>query len=66
MRNTLSCGRRLERKYIPQEGEGDEIKVLEPFIFNMEIRKALDKRDEKELRLEENQETEVSRSLGKA
>lgn len=42
--------------------EGDEIKALEPVIFNMEIRKELDNRDEKELRLEENQETKVSQN----
>lgn len=51
MGNTLSCGRRRERDYIPQEGKGDEIEVLEPFLLNMEIRKELDNRDEKELRL---------------
>lgn len=58
----MSCGRRHEREYIPQEGKGDEIKALEPVIFNMEIRKELDNRDEKELRLEENQETKVSQN----
>lgn len=62
MRNTWSCGRRHEREYIPQEGKGEEIEVLEPFLFNVEIRKELDDRDEKELRLEENQETRVSQN----
>lgn len=59
----MSYEGRHEREYIPQKGKEDKIQTLEPSIFNGEIRKGLDNGDEKELRLEENQETEVPPKL---
>ena len=58
----MSYRGRHEREYIPQtqRGKGHKIQTLEPSIFNGEIRKALDNGDEKELRLEENQERVVT------
>ena len=42
---------------------GDKIQPLEPPVFHGDIRNGLGNRNEKELRLEENQETKVPQKL---